>query len=90
MRLFSKENKFQKFQIFLQKMFCAFWAWDMAPTLDVLVLLFFRLQSSHWSVHFLETILKPLEAKSRQGKLSPKGPPFIFYFFKETYKTGRT
>ena len=32
---------------------------------------------------------KTTEAKYGQGKLSPKGPPFIFYFFKVTYKTGR-
>ena len=43
--------------------------------------LFFRLQSSHWSVHFLETILKPPEANSGQGRFSPKGPPFIFPLF---------
>ena len=53
----------------------------MAPTWDVPVLFFFRLQSSHWSVHFLETIPKPPKAKSCQGKLSPNGPPFIFLLF---------
>ena len=38
----------------------------------------------------LFTILRRApEAKSAQGKRTPKGPPFIFYFFKETYKTGR-
>ena len=47
---------------------------------------FFRLQSSHRSVHFLETILKPPKAKSRQGKLSPKGPPFIFTFSRKPTK----
>ena len=31
---------------------------------------FFRLQSSHWSTHFLETILKPIKAKSGPGKLA--------------------
>ena len=70
-------------------MLCAFWALDIAPTLDVLVLFFFRRHISHWSVHFLGTFLKPPKAKSGQGKRSAKGPPFIFYFFKETYKTGR-
>ena len=40
---------------------------------------FFRLQSSHWSVHFLETILKPPKAKSREGKLSQKGPHFLLF-----------
>ena len=29
------------------------------------------------------------KAKSGQCKLTAKGPPFIFYFFKVTYKTGR-
>ena len=62
---------------------------EKCPTIAVTVF-FFRLQSSHWSVNFLETILKPPKAKSRQGKLSPSlVPRFIFYFFKETYKTGR-
>ena len=42
---------------------------------------FFRLQSSHWSFHFLEAILKPPKATSRQGKLSPKCPPFHFLLF---------
>ena len=32
---------FPKISIFFQKMFCAFWALDMAPTLDVLVLVYF-------------------------------------------------
>ena len=33
-------------------------------------------------------LLRP-KAKSGQRKLSAKGPPFHFYFFKETYQTGR-
>ena len=43
--------------------------------------LFLRVQFSYWSVHFLKTILKPPMAKSRQVKLSPKGPPFLFLLF---------
>ena len=35
---FWKKNFFQKFQFFPKKVFYAFWALDMAPTLDVLVL----------------------------------------------------
>ena len=63
-----------------------FWALDIAPTLAVPGLFFFRLQSSHWSVHFLETFLKPPKAKSGQGKLSPKGPPSIFTFSRKPTK----
>ena len=37
---------------------------------------------------FTETT-KTTQAKSGQGKLSAKGPPFIFYFFNVTYKTVR-
>ena len=33
-------------------------------------------------------LLRP-NANSGQRKLSAKDPPFIFYFFEETYKTGR-
>ena len=35
---FWKKKIFQKFQFFRKKIFCAFWALDMAPTLDVPVL----------------------------------------------------
>ena len=34
------EKIFRKFPIFFQKMFCAFWALDIAPTLDVAVFFF--------------------------------------------------
>ena len=38
-RHFPKEKLFRKFQVFFQKkVFCAFWALDIAPTLDVPVL----------------------------------------------------
>ena len=37
MRHFLKEKN-QKFQVFFKKVFCAFWALDIAPTLDVPVL----------------------------------------------------
>ena len=95
MRLLLKEKFFFKnFNFFPKKVFYAFWALDMAPTLDVLVLFlfFFRLQSSHWSVHFLQSwiLSRAPEAKSAQGKLYSKGSPLsFFYFFKKTYKTGR-
>ena len=50
---------------------------------------FFRLQSSHWSVHFLQFCAEHLRPSPPKANVTPKGPPFIFYFFKETYKTGR-
>ena len=64
----------------------------MAPTWAVPGLFFFRLQSSHWSVHFLETILKPpenLRPSPAKGDLVQRVPLSFFHFFKETYKTGR-
>ena len=39
MQLFLKNFFFKNFKFFYKKMFWAFWALDMAPTLDVLVLL---------------------------------------------------
>ena len=46
MRHFLKEKN-QKFQVFFQKkVFCAFWALDIAPTLDVPVLFFFFRQTT--------------------------------------------
>ena len=65
----------------------------MAPTWDVPVLFF----SSDYNLTLIEPLflqsklLKLLakEAKSGQRKLVQKGPPFIFYFFTVTYKTGR-
>ena len=64
----------------------------MAPTWDVPVLffLFFR-QTTELIAYvplFTETD-KTIQAKSGQWKLSAKGPPFIFYLFHVTYKTGR-
>ena len=53
---------------------------------------FARPQSSSRMYHFLQKLirlLRPSQAKSGQWKLSAKGPPFIFYLFYVTYKTGR-
>ena len=65
------------------KKICPFWALDIAPTLDVPVLFF--LQASILTLigplfrNKPETT-KPPKAKSRQGKLSPKGPLSFFTF----------
>ena len=64
------------------KSFCCFWALDMAPTRAVPGLFFL---TTILTLIGPQTILKPPEAKSGQGRLSPKGPPFHFHFFKETY-----
>ena len=64
---------------------------EKCPTIAVTVF-FFRLQSSHWSVPFSETILKPpehLRTCPAQGDLEQRVPLSFFHFFKETYKTGR-
>ena len=86
------ESVFKAFHEYVLSIFrklCASWALDIAPTLDVPVLFFFRLQSSHWSVHFLQFCAEHLRPSPPKANFTPKGPPFIFYFFKETYKTGR-
>ena len=74
-------------------MFSAFWALDIAPTLDVLVLFFFRQTTiSLWLGHFSYNRNYwnyYHKAKSGQRKLVQKSPPFIFYYFNVTYKTGR-
>ena len=52
---FSERKKIQKFQVvFSKKVFSAFWAIDIAPTLDVPVLFLFQLTISLWMVHFLQ------------------------------------
>ena len=78
MRHFLKEKKSKNFKFFLKNVFCAFWALDIAPTLDVPVLFF--LQTT------ILTLIGPLfinnpETTWGQGRLSPKGPPFIFSLF---------
>ena len=50
---------------------------------------FFRPQTSHWSVHFLEKLLKLPKAKSASANLVRRVTPFFFNFFEVTYKTGR-
>ena len=67
----------------------------MAQTLDVFPSCFLSRQTTILTLIgplFLQQkllkLLRP-KAKSGQRKLSAKGPPFIFYYFKETYKTGR-
>ena len=49
---FSERKKFKNVKFFLKKVFCAFWALDIAPTLDVPVLFLFQLTISLWMVHF--------------------------------------
>ena len=43
---------------------------------------FFQLTISLWVVHFSYN-------SAQKANFTPKGPPFSFYFFKETYTTGR-
>ena len=61
----------------------------MAPTWDVPVLFF--LQTTVLTlIGPLFTILRRApEAKSAQGKRTPKGPPYHFLLFQGKYKTGR-
>ena len=62
---------------------------EKCPTIRVI---FFFLQTTNLTLigPFLKKkISETTKAKSGQGKLSAKGPPFSFYFFNVTYKTGR-
>ena len=49
----------------------------------------FRPQNSHWSVHFLEKLLKPLRPSPAKANLVQTVPLYFFYFFNVTFKTGR-
>ena len=42
---------------------------------------FFRLQSSHWSVHFLQSWAEHLRPSPPKANFTPKGPPFHFLLF---------
>ena len=44
-------------------------------------LFFFRLQSSHWSVHFLQSWAEHLRPSPPKANFTPKGPPFHFLLF---------
>ena len=86
---FSERKNFSKIPSFFPKtMFCAFWALDIALTLDVLVL-FVRPQTSSCMCHFLQKLLKLLRPSPANAILVQRVPPFIFYLFYVTYKTGR-
>ena len=74
--IFREKNFFENFKVFFQKMVCAFWALDIAPTLDVPVLFTFKTLPT-----------KPDETKGPSFQfcrrwdffeicLSPKGPSF--------------
>ena len=64
----------------------------MAPTWDDPVLFFFFFRQTTELIAYVPLFTetdKTTQAKSGQWKLSAKGPPFIFYLFYVTYKTGR-
>ena len=42
---------------------------------------FFRLQSSHWSVHFLQSCAEHPRPSPPKANFTPKGPPFHFLLF---------
>ena len=84
MRLFLKEENFQ-ISIFFQKVL-RFLSLRYGADFRRSRLVFLQMTDL--------TLIGPLfaettQAQSGQGKLSAKGPPFIFYFFNVTYKTGR-
>ena len=88
------ESVFKAFHEYILGIFrklCAFWALDIAPTLDVPVLFFVTLQTSSCMYHFLSTVQfyqKSLDLIFNASKTSnlryktnakQKGPPFQFF-----------
>ena len=70
----------KKFQVFPIKMFCAFWALDIAPTSDVLVLFF---DTPEVTKRVLPKVLQNFKLHLLALENEPKG------FFSLTYITGR-
>ena len=50
---------------------------------------FVRPQSSSRMYHFLQKLIRLLRPSQANGNLMQRVPPFIFYLFYVTYKTGR-
>ena len=80
------ESVFKAFHEYILGIFrklWAFWALDIAPTLDVPVLFFFfvRPQSSSRMYHFLQKLIRLLRPSQANGNSVQRVPPFIFLPF---------
>ena len=65
---------------------------EKSPTITVASFFFFffvRPQSSSRTYHFLQKLIRLLRPSQANGNLVQRVPPFIFYLFYVTYKTGR-
>ena len=65
---------------------------EKSPTITVASFFFFffvRPQSSSRMYHFLQKLLSSLRLSSTNANLLQRVPPFVFYLFYVTYKTGR-
>ena len=64
---------------------------EKSPTITVasFFLFFVRPQSSSRMYHFLQKLISSLRPSSTNANLLQRVPPFVFYPFYVTYKTGR-
>ena len=63
---------------------------EKSPTITVASFFFFvRPQSSSRMYHFLQKLISSLRPSSTNANLLQRVPPFVFYLFYVTYKTGR-
>ena len=84
----EKGNVFLKIFIFSRRLFFK----EKSPTITVASFFFFflvRPQSSSRMHHFLQKLIRLLRPSQANGNLVQRVPPFIFYLFYVTYKTGR-
>ena len=62
---------------------------EKSPTITVASFFFVRPQSSSRMYHFLQKLISSLRPSSTNANLLQRVPPFVFYLFYVTYKTGR-
>ena len=63
---------------------------EKSPTITVASFFFLvRPQSSSRMYHFLQKLISSLRPSSTNANLLQRVPPFVFYLFYVTYKTGR-
>ena len=79
------------FEVLLLFLVGAFSFKEKSPTITVASFLFFfvRPQSSSRMYHFLQKLISSLRPSSTNANLLQRVPPFVFYLFYVTYKTGR-
>ena len=61
---------------------------EKSPTITVASFFFVRPQSSSRMYHFLQKLISSLRPSSTNANLLQRVPPFVFYLFYVTYKTG--